>query len=467
MNKYFILFLLLGFLQSYPQSNVPDDYILPLPAVIDSVVVSKKDLTKAIYRLHNFSEYIYNPVKITKIDSVSYSPKNLTDAGLDNRWGEGSWGRGLFSKFVDRYLFENFKNPDYNSFYFETSLYNGNNLYWGTHPIIAYCSRTMRAYVNIYDSSEDDLIKSFCLDRIINGSKYLMSEQTPNGGYIQWHWRKYKNLPNSNDDIGTNYINSYATANAIISLEKVYDLFKQKKTNNSNFLDSIYSTIEKAGYFLTINANTKAPINYVAFSIWGLVGAYKITKEKKFLETAVQKYSSQVKDFQDEFGAWYIKSEEGPNYHDSHPAYMGIILRALIELYDELPESYYHYVKIDLKKSIVKGINHFLYPGIVHHNFPNQKIRLGEDGGLFAYERETEYVKSEANGLQLILALIFAIESKDLFSNQVDINRLINFIDVMIKYQVDATIKIGNVIDINSDIFFESLTRYFKYYFVK
>ena len=381
---------------------------------------------------------------------------------MDNRWGFGSWGRGLFSKFIDRYLFIQNNQTDYSLFFNEHLSIK--NHFWGTHPIVAYCARTIRAYLNMYSYSIDTVIRSFCSDRIVNGSKYLITQQRENGSFVQWHWRMGKDRTNINDEIGINDTNSYSTANAIVALSNVYFLLPNQANSDSILLSEIYSTIEKAGSFLANYNNSGAPKNYIAFSVWGLVNAYKVTKIEKFIDAAIFKYNRQIKDYQDENGAWYIESNKTDlDYHDAHPPYMGIILRALVELYNVLPNSVYNDLRIEIKKNILKGINHFLVPGIVNKNFPGQSTRLKSNGGIVAYMQETEYVKSEANGLQLILALIEALESKDLLTELKDIDRVNSMLNVLVKYQAQVTNKINSLIDINSDIFFESFTEYHRH----
>lgn len=460
MKYFFIIYLLFAFsIISYPQS-LPDDYILPLPKDLDTGKVSSDDLNKAIERLHNFSEYIYNPIKITALDSILYIPKNLTDLGNNNRWGEGVWGRGPFSKFVDRFLFDGIQKTAYSSFYKEHHSNNLNHYFWGTHPIISYCSRTLIAYCNIYTQTSNHISKSFCIDRIIAGAKYLISQQQEDGSYVQWHWRKDKNIPNIDDEIGINERNSYATANAIAALTTVYILIKRIQINHESLSREIYLAIDKAGLFLARNTNTHAHKNYVAFSIWGLVHAYKIIKNDVFIDSAITKYKTSINFSQDSNGAWFLEKSNNSDYHDAHPAYMGIILRALIELYDILPNPFYYDIRNDLRKSITKGINHFLLPGIVHSNFPGNKVRLNKDGGLFAYFNEKEYIRSKSRALQLSEALMLALQSPDLFSTESDIKRINGFLNAAMKYQINETCNTRTVLHVNSDIYFKTLTLF-------
>jgi len=461
--KYFVLsFLLLTFCGIYSQPKLPDDYILPLPEGLDSSTVDLDDLKKALDRLHTFSEYIYNPIKITIIDSISYSPKNLTDAGSSDRWGAGTWGRGLFSKFVDRYLVDEVKNTAYNSFYKEHSNPKLKNHYWGTHPIVSYCARTIRSYINLLYCSNEVIVKSFCLDRIIAGAKYLILQQRLNGSFVQWHWRKSKNKPNIDDEIGLNDTNSYPTANVIVALAGVYDLLSENRSNNPNLISELHTTIENAGDFLVNNNNSSSHNNYISFSIWGLVSAYRITKNEKYLETALKKYSDEVGNFQDSSGAWYKNLKETLDYHDAHSPYMGIILRALIDLYNVLPYSCNYETKARLRKSIIKGINHFLLPNIVHANYSNQNVRLAKDGGIFPYSKQKEYTKNKGRALQLSQSLIYALKCDGLCTDTEDLVRLRGFLNAVMKYQVNETINHKKVLHINSDIYFESLALYLR-----
>jgi hypothetical protein len=461
--KYFVLsFFLLTFCEFYSQSNLPDDYILPLPEGLDSTEVELDDIKKALDRLHTFSEYIYNPVKITRIDSLSYSPKILTDAGNSNRWGAGSWGRGSFSKNVDRFLIDGKQKSAYNVFYKEHPNINLKNRFWGTHPIVSYCARTTMAYLNLYYSANEVVTKSFCKDRFINGAKYLITQQHPNGGFVQWHWREGKTNPNTNDNVGFNSINSYATANAIFALTNVYNYLHQSGSRNPMLMEEIYKPIKKAGDFLVTLNNRNTHKNYISFSIWGLVNAYRITNNRTYLDTALNIYSNEIEKFQDRNGAWYKYTSGTLDYHDAQPVYMGIILRALIDLYDVLPHSYYYKEKNRLRKSIIKGFNHFLLQDIVHSNFSNHNVRLAEDGGIFPYSEQTEYTKNKGRALQLGQAIIYSLESDELFADREDRLRLRGFLKAVMKYQVNETINYKRILHINSDIYFQSLALYFQ-----
>ena len=462
MKHVIFLLLLTAFCESYSQPDLPDDYILPLPKGLDSSEVDLDDLKIAINRLHAFSDYIYNPVKITSIDSLSYSPLNLTDAGIKDRWGAGSWGRGLFSKFVDRFLIDGKEKTSYNAFYREHPDTNLKNHFWGTHPIVSYCARTTLAYLYFYYSSNEVITKSFCKDRFLSGAKYLISQQQPNGGYVQWHWRKDKNFPNTDNELGLNRPNSYSTSDALFALKNVYDYLKQSDDINPLLIEEIYNTIEKAGDFLVTHDNSSAHKNYISFSIWGLVNAFRITKNRAYLDTALVKYSNEIENFQDRNGAWYKNSSGTLDYHDAHSPYMGIILRALIDLYNVLPYSYYYETKTRLRKSIIKGINHFLLANVVHSNFPNQNVRLAQDGGIYPYSEQKDYTKHKGRALQLSQALMYALISDELFTEEEDLSRLRGFLNAVMHFQVSETINHKKVLHINSDIYFNSLALYLQ-----
>jgi len=450
MKYFFLCFLLITFSEIYSQPNLPDDYILSLPEGLDSSEVNLDDLKKAIDRLHNFSEYIYNPVKITSIDSLSYSPINLTDVGNDNRWDAGSWGR-----------IDGREKTAYNVFYREHPDTNLRNHYWGNHPIGSYCARTTVAYLNLYYSSNEVITKSFCRDRFLNGAKYLITQQQPNGGYVQWHWRKNKTNPNTDNNVGLNSINSYATGNAIFALKNVYNYLIKSDNKSPILIKEIYNTIQKAGDFLVTHDNSSAHKNYISFSIWGLVNVYKITNNRIYLDTALNKYSNELENFQDSNGAWYKNSSETLDFHDAHSPYMGIILKALIDLYDVLPYSYYYETKARLRKSIIKGINQFLLPDVVHSNFPNENVRLAEDGGIYPYSEQIEYTRRKGRALQLSQAIIYALNSDELFTDEQDILRLRGFLNAVMKFQVNETINYAKILHINSDIYFQSLSLFF------
>jgi hypothetical protein len=461
--KYFLLSLILfTYCEIFSQTDLPDDYILLLPEGLDSSEVDLDDLKKAIDRLHNFSEYIYNPVKITSIDSLTYSPRNLTDAGNYSRWGAGSWGRGPFSKYVDRFLVDGKQYTAYNVFYNGLLNKNMKNHYWGTHPIVSYCARTIMAYLNLYNSFNDDVSKSFCEDRIINGTKYLIHQQQPNGGYVQWHWRVNKTSPNIDDNVGLNSINSYATGIAIFALKNIYDYLIQYEDKSPLLIDTIHNTIKNAGNFLVEKDNSRAHKNYISFSIWGLVNAYKVTKNYKFIETALNKYINEIEKFQDSNGAWYKKSAETIDYHDAHSPYMGIIMRALIELFDILPSCSYEEVKERLRKSIINGLNHFLVSDVVHKNFPHTGVRIANDGGIYPYAKQEEYTKFKGRALQLSQAIIYALLSKDLFVDDENRSRLRGFLTAVMNFQITETADSKNVLHVNSDIYFQTFSMYLQ-----
>jgi hypothetical protein len=461
--KYFLLpVILFTFCKIYSQPDLLDNYILPLPEGLDTSDVELDDIKKALDRLHTFSEYIYNPIKITDIDSLSYYPKNLTDAGNYDRWGAGSWGRGSFSKYVDRFLYDGKEKTGYSAFYNNLLSARLKNNYWGTHPIVSYCARTTLAYLNLYYCTDELITRSFCKDRILNGTKYLVKQQLPNGGYAQWHWRINKTTPNTDDNVGLNSINSYATGTAIFALKNVYEYFIQHDANSPMLIKETYDTIKKAGDFLLTNYNSSAHKNYISFSIWGLVNVYRITKNRIYLDTALAKYSNEIESYQDRSGTWYKYTSGNLDYHDAQPVYMGIILRALIDLYDVLPNTYYYKEKTRLRKSIIKGINHFLLPDVVHSNFPNKNVRLSVDGGIYPYSEQKEYTKNKGRALQLSQALIYALKSNGLITDEQDILRLRGFLKAVVKYQVNETINYSKILNINSDIYFQSLSLYFQ-----
>jgi hypothetical protein len=141
---------------------------------------------------------------------------------------------------------------------------------------------------------------------------------------------------------------------------------------------------------------------------------------------------------------------------------MGIILRSLIDLYDVLPNSFYYETKARLRRSIIKGFNHFLFPGVVHPNFPNQNVRLAEDGGIYPYSEQTEYATLKGRALQLSQAIIYALSSEGLFTEEEDILRLSGFLNAVMRFQVNETINTAKELHINSDIYFQTIALYFR-----
>src|SRR5271169_1372667 len=77
--------------------DLSDSHISAIPSYVMSDAFNSVDLQAAFNRIDKYCDYIYDAYKVTQLTS---SGATISDT---DRWGDGSWGRGRFSVYVDRF----------------------------------------------------------------------------------------------------------------------------------------------------------------------------------------------------------------------------------------------------------------------------------------------------------------------------------------------------------------------------
>ena len=464
MNKLTITLFFAVSLSYLTFSQAPGDYIIS-PDWVNADIVPQDTVSAAFNRVDLFLEYIYAPVKVTAIYPPNHTPQYQFDPN-NERWGTGCWGRGRFSKDVDRNVF--FKQAiNYNFFYnkYDTTHYSSPHyFFWTTHPENSYCARIITAYIHRYYFESDQTIpnqnrKSRYLDRIIDGLNYLISQQSKDGGYIQWSRRPGQNIPNTNDNlIAPDFENAYDTGEAIRALVESY-YFIKKITPIAILQRDILNAVRKAANFLTATSPKNLPVNYRAFTVWGLASAYRLTADSVYLNRATSIYLDQIDSCQNTDGSWHYSS----NYHDTAPWYIGIIIRGLAELYSVLPSSYDINIKSQIRNSIYKSINHFLITGMTKDgerrlqggtNTPPLANNLPYDGQIIRYKYETDYDspgKTPKIAIILINGLYQVLHTNGFFLTKSDSINTNNFLNAITRPLVGYDKWASPALDQNTD----------------
>lgn len=439
--------LLLALLACLFFSPILFGQISPTPENVDTTEISAAELQAAFSRLHQYSDYIYRSKKISEIDAESYKESSET-------WEKGSWGRGYFSRYVDAPLYNGKKDisKDYQEWYLP---YNKNVKdeaqfrYWSSYPLIRDTARRLTAYIRAYQANPDsNEFKTLIED----GLRYLVKQHSVNtssareGAFVYWRQRPAENLPNTDALLHRNYGNEYTTGLAIRALVEGYYFGDRYGWETPSLKDSILQTvIQSANWLMTISLNydegsyDQRPatpsghvINYRSFALWGLVSAYQLTHDSRYLNRAFNLYAKNIKNYQAPDGAWYYNWASS-TYHDTKSFYMGIILRGLVSLYSVTPANYdtdwfieqdRNQLRSTLKQQITRTINHFLTPG---NGYDAQKSssaqlpRLASSGLISSYSKLYEHSPAKAtqrNANDLISALSYAYHCKDLFEGE-------------------------------------------------
>ncbi|MGA9408688.1 MAG: hypothetical protein WBW71_16255, partial [Bacteroidota bacterium] len=348
-----------------------------IPSYVIGDAFHSMELNNAINKITTYCDFIYNEYKVTQL-----TPSGATISSTE-RWGEGSWGRGRFSIYVDRFsIAGRLDLARYDLLWSEHP--SGPNTYWGTHPYIYFTACMIQAYVHLYVFETDSSTKSSYQNKIVSGLQYLIDEQLGDGGYYQWHQREAQASPNLNDVTTKNLETAYDAGEAVRAMcEGYYFLKNIQGYNNPIFLAQIVASIRKAADFLLSHDDIDFPTNYKAFSILGLTSAFEITGDEKYLSRAITKYINEIQNYQDSNGAWFSPGNPA-NYHDAAPWYAGIILRSLADLYSVLPSTYDVSLSSNIKSQIYKTINHFLIPGMTNSG----GARLDVEGRFWAYKMQ-------------------------------------------------------------------------------
>jgi hypothetical protein len=397
--------------------NIPADY----QALCDA----------AALKLYKFSDYIYNPILLKRLDSLGSKPQWIESSTRVS----GAWGRGNFTKLVDSYLFSKIDTDKTNYKSLWVGEGNSTKFYRQVNPDLSYCSKAL-LFTIYWCKSHTNSVKD--INKIRSALAFFIRNQKPDGGFIQYWFRTSQTDP-SPDSI-LNRETPYATADVLRALIEGYFFFKDNiKIKNNTFLADLKKCIVRSGdYLMSAQCKTEeGNNNYKCFSIWGLASAYKITDNKALLDSAVTKYY-EIRISQNADGAWYMDEPDpvilGKTiqvFHDTHPCYMGIILRGLGELYSALPNDYpgkggNSYAKVDIKKSICLTVNNFLRIGLRKNSM---EPRLNPNGTIWPYKSETEYVGASFYGLNLIHGLIYLENCNDALKLNPDL--LTRFIKVL------------------------------------
>ncbi|MEC5172295.1 T9SS type A sorting domain-containing protein [Chryseobacterium nepalense] len=275
------------------------------------------------------------------------------------KWQEGSWFRGYFTGNEGNYgAFYN-ANPDV-----------ANTGRWSCHPQPRHTSKQVRAMIhfdNYYSNSANS-------PEIIKGLEYLISQQVnspgnnlTDGGYIYWLGREGQDMFEQNDipgNLSQNKVHVYETSSALAGLCEGYLYLKK---NNIQLPNNLYESIVKAANNLyTVDLTGYNSDNYVAFGLWGLSKAYKITQDCRYLNKII------------DLGEWLIGRQSNatgicngtwphgdeifmnePVYHEARINYHVIILRGLTESFDCIPKSNILF-RQELLDAIKKATNHLI-----------------------------------------------------------------------------------------------------------
>ncbi len=371
-------------------------------------------IEKASLKLFDFADYIYSPKLLRILNAPGVAPQYIESDSIVN----GAWGRGQFTKWVDSYLFSKIDISKTNYLGLWTGTGNTPLHYWSASSDLSYCSKSL-LFTIYWCKSHSNQVKY--INRIKEGLSFLLNNQQSDGGFIQYWFRKSQTDPAP--DMTVDRETSYATGDVLRAIVEGYFFFKDNiKPNDLVLLNKLISAIKRGGNYLMSKQcyNEEGNNNYKCFSIWGLVSVYKITGNKSLLDSAVAKYNC-IRDYQNDDGAWFTSDYDSKNksrifsFHDTHPDYMGIILRGFGELYSILPNNYPDrfgpaLIKKNLKKNICLTINNFLRLNMCNGQ---QEPRVSPEGMIKAYKKETEYVNSLSFPLNLIHGLKYIENCND------------------------------------------------------
>jgi hypothetical protein len=402
--------------------------ILSLPN--DLVTLDETKVTTGITKLHTFLEHIHESKKLATISAAGFSYST-------SKWPKGSWGNGYFTDDYEILAYE--KQADslegYNIWFADTLGYNG------SRPMIRDAGRIITSYINLFGTGvlSDTEIK----ERITWGVKFLLDDQlTVNvgshnenqmGAFMWWGSRPTEFTPNSGSsseitEWRKTRPEQFDSGFALEALTGAYFFFKKNGIDNPLFtLADIYNSIDKAAIWMTQHSYNQdwyygdtcfkrdydRNTNQVTCSVWGLLNAYKVTKKTAYLTAAIDAFERSVNFHQLADGAWYHhncgKGKEVYDYHDSQGHYTGIILRNMVELYDQIFCEYQSKIgvtnsKLNLRAKILSTVNHFLKPGMSLYT-DNGGVRLRQDGEIADYKA---YIEQDNDvELEMFDALIY------------------------------------------------------------
>lgn len=399
-------------------SVVPTDYN-GLKAAFDSVYFSADSLWAA--------------KKLASVDSGGATMGSAT-------WDVGSWGRGYYTYQAD-------ERDNYDDWY------EGEE---SAHPLYRDGARLLLGYSGAYFSGLNTELDSYDLlsTRVAEALQYLADQMQSDSTYIWWRYRDTLSDTDSDDLTDTNsYTHNYD------ALPYVGSLAIRALTEGAYLLDELggYSSLRSqiADNVLTVatkltnmpeaviaNRNPAgggANVNYRGFTIWALVGAYKLLDDDQFKERAWEIAESLLYPSQGSFlqadGSW----QRAGTYHDAKIHYHGITLRGFAELYSVLTDQTR---KDTVLSAIIKNINHVMDYNGTADDCGHAAVRLVQNavsGASPLYTLhicdpdtlEDPYSAYRSWGPQLITGLITAREAilQDITAADVDrIDALIDYL---------------------------------------
>jgi hypothetical protein len=331
--------------------------IHPLPDHVEqSPDVSHEQVLAAVDTMHAFAESLHAARKLA-------TPAPDTVAMQQERWPEGSWGRGYYTQRVDY-------NPGRFQRYYTQWYGAGGGHPESCKPLVRDTGRRMLAYLRIQAAPEEVRQQYPILEeRILDGARYLLGEQQRGGGFTWWYLRAGLQNCAPAPESSTNI---YSSSIALRALAQTYTYLQQEYPDEQ--LDIEYHlavAIRQASSYLRTRRSLfrlEAPsnnTNYRALAIWALAGAYEATGHRGHLRAALR-LARMVIEMQQPDGVWFAPPGPGHDqWADSEIDYHGIILRGMAALGGVLPDHRNPALSSRIRQSILSGINHVIdYNGV-------------------------------------------------------------------------------------------------------
>jgi hypothetical protein len=195
-------------------------------------------------------------------------------------------------------------------------------------PMYRNTAWRMIGYANALEVEENEVYRQ----RLEEGAAYLLKEQQANGSYLWWCYETHGH-PDTDHLL-------YCSANPGVALLQMYQL-----TGEQRYLDASCRAADWAvGHPISPNNN------YNSFSVWHLCELYKVTKEERYLESAIHKNREGGFPRQEANGAWAG--------HNAWIFYHAIIIRGFAAVYGVLPDG--HEAKEELRPFVISAVNHLL-----------------------------------------------------------------------------------------------------------
>lgn len=214
------------------------------------------------------------------------------------------------------------------------SLYHGDGS-WGERqlgaaypPMYRNTAWRMIGYANALIVEENSIYRQ----RLEEGAAYLLKEQQPNGSFLWWCYETHGH-PDTHHLL-------YCTANPGVAFLEMHKL-----TGDERYLEASRRAADWAVEH-PISPNN----NYNSFSVWHLCELYRVTKEEKYLASAIHKNREGGFPRQEANGAWAG--------HNAWIFYHAIIVRGFASLYGVLPDG--HEAKQELRPFLISSVNHLL-----------------------------------------------------------------------------------------------------------